>query len=119
MNAVIRMLGDSLRALFGGGGERQPGMERDGRALWLYVRPQRCDDVLRVRIDMMNDLSQVDDGDGYRVRKLVSSANYRCNQVELEIIFDRRRRVERREANGGSFVGREDWEAWQAAQPPA
>ena len=118
MNAVIRMIGDSLRALFGGGG-RQPGMERDGRALWLYVRPHRCDDVLRVRIDMMNDLSQVDDGDGYRVRKLVSSANYRCNQVELEIIFDRRRRVERREANGGSFVEREDWEAWQAAQPPA
>ncbi len=114
MTAVIRMLGDSLRALFGGGG--QPGVDRDGRALWVYVRPQRCDDVLRVRIDMMNDLSQRDDGDGYHVRKLASSANYRCNQVELELDFDRRRRLERREAHGGSFVEREDWQAWQAAQ---
>lgn len=118
MNAVIRMIGDSLRGLFGGGGQ-QHGMDRDDRSLWLYVRPHRCDDVLRVRIDMMNDLSQRDDGDGYHVRKLASSANYRCNQVELELHFDRRRRVEKREAQGGVFVERADWEAWQAGQPPA
>ena len=118
MTAVIRMIGDSLRALFGGGGQ-QPGVDRDGRALWLYVRPHRCDDVLRVRIDMMNDLSQRDDGDGYHVRKLASSANYRCSQVELEVDFDRRRRIERREVSGGAFVEREDWEAWQAAQSPS
>ncbi len=115
MNAVIRSIAASLRGLFGG----ESGAERDGRALWLYVRPHRCDDVLRIRIDMMNDLSQRDDGEGYHVRKLASSANYRCNQVELELVFDRRRRIEGREARGGVFVEREDWEAWQASQSPA
>ena len=57
-------------------------------SLLLQPEPLRCDDVLRVRVDLHNDLSLRDDGDGYWVRKLISSGNYKCNQVELTLYFD-------------------------------
>jgi hypothetical protein len=89
---------------------------RDERGQFYYVKPHRCDDILRVRIDMMNDLSLTDDGSGYWVRKLASSSNYKCNQVELTLYFDNNRRLNNSEIQGGTLVDQAAYDAWQAAQ---
>lgn len=104
-----------LKKLFGGD---TSGVERDDRSMYLYVKPHRCDDVLRVRIDLHNDLSQRDDGDGYWVRKLASSGNYKCNQVELTLYFDGSRRLDttRTEIQGGQVVERAAYDAWVSSQ---
>ncbi|MAS32498.1 MAG: hypothetical protein CL610_00740 [Anaerolineaceae bacterium] len=102
-----------LKKIFGGD---TSGVERDNRAVYFYVQPLRCDDVLRVRVDLHNDLSLRDDGDGYWVRKLISSGNYKCNQVELTLYFDSNRRLQQdmTEIQGGKIVDREAFDAWQA-----
>lgn len=99
-----------LKKLLGDGGSR------DDRGMYLYVHPHRCDDVLRVRIDMSNDLSQRDDGSGYWVRKLASSSNYKCNQVELTLYFDSNRRLVDQEIQGGKLAEQAEYDAWVAAQ---
>ncbi len=102
-----------LRNLFGGGAKNT---ETDGRGLYLYVRPHRCEDVVRVRIDMNNDLSLNDEGSGYWVRKMVSSSNYKCAQVELNLHFTMNRQLNETEVQGGTIVTREDYNQWTAAQ---
>ncbi len=103
-----------LKKLFGGGNTG-----RDDRGTYYYVKPHRCDDILRVRVDMSNDLSLTDDGSGYWVRKLASSGNYKCNQVEVTLYFDNNRRLQDNELNGGKMVERADYDAWVAAQADA
>ncbi len=103
-----------LKNLFGGG-NGQSG-EVDGRSFYLYVQPNRCDDVIRVRVDLNNDLSQNDDGSGYWVRKMVSSGNYKCAQVEVNLYFDNGRRLQEKETQGGQVVTREDYDRWQETQ---
>ncbi|MBZ0294937.1 MAG: hypothetical protein K8L99_20410 [Anaerolineae bacterium] len=103
-----------LKNLFGGNGSSRP--ETDGRGQYFYVKPHRCDDVLRVRVDMSNDLSLNDTNSGYWVRKMVSSGNYKCAQVELTLHFDTNRRLQDSEIQGGQLVTREDYDLWQAAQ---
>jgi hypothetical protein len=107
-----------LKKIFGGGND---GVERDDRSMYLYVQPLRCNDVLRVRIDMHNDLSLSDEGNGYWVRKLASSGNYKCNQVELTLYFDSNRRFDATatEIQGGKLVDRAAYDAWMAEQAAA
>ncbi len=104
-----------LKKLFGGASD---GVERDNRAAYFYVQPHRCEDVLRVRIDMNNDLSLTDDNSSYWVRKLVSSSNYKCNQVELTLTFDTNRRLIDSQIQGGTMVDREAYDAWMSQQAP-
>lgn len=103
---------DFLKKLLGGGSDH------DARGMYVYVIPKRCDDVLRVRIDMSNDLSQRDDASGYWVRKLASSSNYKCNQVELTLYFDSNRRLVDQEIEGGKLVDKAAYEAWVETQKP-
>ena len=103
-----------LKNLFGGGDSRR--VAGDSRGMYFYVKPHRCDDILQVRIDMNNDLSQQDEGSGYWVRKLASSGNYKCNQVELTLYFDSNRRLEHTEINGGTQVEKAAYEEWLASQ---
>lgn len=102
-----------LKNLFGGQGRDREG---GGNAMFLYVRPTRCDDVVRVRIDMNNDLSLNDDGSGYWVRKIVSSSNYKCSRPELTLYFDLNRRLLNQEITGGVLVDRTAYDQWKAGQ---
>jgi hypothetical protein len=101
-----------LKSVFGGGA----GGDADRGALYLYVRCNRCGDVVRVRVNMANELGQeFAEGDGvagYVLRKgVVDTKCFRPIQVKLT--FDGRRRETGREIEGGQFVTREEFEAAQ------
>jgi hypothetical protein len=98
-----------LRNLFGGGS----GSSDDGRSLFVYVRPKRCDQIVEVRIDLMNDLSTTDAGDGFWVRKIAQAI--RCPfPAEIVLYFDKSKRITSREITDGEFVESAEYEAWQA-----
>jgi len=105
---------DFFRKLFGGGTSTA-----DKSGLYFYIQPKGCAEVVRVRIDRNNDLSQPDDGSGYFVRKTVRGVDYKCNRsAELELIFDDQRRLQSTNVMGGTLVTEADYQAWLAAQAP-
>lgn len=87
----------------------------DKNAYFVYVRPKRCDEVVRVRINLMNDLSLTDDESGYFVRKIASA--HRCPfQAEVLLLFDRQKRLVESQVENGEMVTHADYMAWQASQ---
>ena len=95
-----------LKNLFGGGSRS------DDRGMYFYVRPKMCQEVLRIRVDPLNDLSRTDDGKGYWCRKLASAA--RCPfQAEVELYFDKNKRIKDSRVKNGALVSEAEWEAGQ------
>ena len=89
----------------------------DRGALYIYVRCGRCRDVVRVRINMANELQQeFAEGDGvsgYSLRKgVVDSTCFR--RIEVTMTFDGARRERSRSIEGGEFVDEETYAAAQA-----
>jgi hypothetical protein len=96
-----------LSRLFGGGGNRSSA-DRDG--MYIYVRPKMCQEIVRVRVNLMNDLSSVDEG-GYFVRKIVSAT--RCPfQAEVELHFDNKRKLKQSTVTNGDWLEEDDYVAW-------
>ena len=96
-----------LKKLFSGGG----GQSAD-RGMYFYVQPKACKEILQIRVDPLNELSRTDDGDGFYVRKLVSG--HRCPfQAEVEIYFDKNRKVANTNVTNGNMVSEADWLAQQ------
>lgn len=104
---------DILKRLFGGSGRTARG--DDANALIYYVKGRKCGAITRVRIDKFNELSLDDDGEGYVVRKVVVD-NVCYGSVEIELHFDAGRNEISRSIEGGAFVTREEYEAYQARQ---
>lgn len=95
-----------LRRIFGGGGKSS----NDAVGLYFYVRPKRCDEIVKVRINMNNDLSRADEG-GYFVRKVVQAT--RCPfPAELHVSFDDKRRITQIGVQDGEEVGEEVYNEW-------
>ncbi|HEX2621112.1 MAG TPA: hypothetical protein VHL11_13215 [Phototrophicaceae bacterium] len=103
---------DFLKKLFGGGSAGGAGAGQNARL--FYVRPKRCDEIVIVRVNMMNDLSQTDDGDGYFVRKMVR-ANRCPFTAELHISFDKNRKITQIGVQDGESVEEAEYNAWAAA----
>jgi hypothetical protein len=104
---------DFLRRLFGGGGASPSG----DRGLYVYVRPKMCKEILRVRVDPMNNLSESDEGGTYFVRKVATGQ--RCPfPVEITLYFDGSKRVTKREITNGEFVTETDYDAFVAQSQP-
>ncbi|HYO89662.1 MAG TPA: hypothetical protein VER79_13510 [Candidatus Limnocylindrales bacterium] len=105
---------------FGGGSGRgltaQPSGDSDG--LYVFVQPKNCAEIVRVRINLRNDLSQTDDGNGFIVHKL--ARGQKCTQnVDMTLHFDSQRRIVEREIDGGQFVDDAAYTAWVESQTPA
>ena len=95
-----------FKRLFSGGGP-QP------RGQYYYVKPTGCTEIVRVRVDSMNELSQNDDNDGYFVRKSARGTSYKCTRTaELLLEFDSQKRLKNTEILGGALVTQADYEAW-------
>jgi len=70
----------------------------------VHVKCNRCGEEIEGRVNMANDLSLNDGGDGYFVRKSLLG-NGRCfQQVDVELTFDMNRKLLNRQATGGVFV---------------
>ncbi len=99
-----------LKNIFGGGG--RSGNIDDQRGLYLYVRPKRCDQIVEVRIDLWNDLSEREGG-GYLVRKVAQAT--RCPfAAELHLTFTEKRIVIDKGIENGEFVDETTYQAWLA-----
>lgn len=103
-----------LRRLLGGGksGGGSRGFGSD-EGLYYYVRPRDCEEIVRVRVNPNNDLSQLDEGDEYHVRKLVRGEKCRTS-VELELFYDAKRRFTHHTIKDGELVTEAAYQAWQA-----
>jgi hypothetical protein len=108
MNFLRKLVG-----LFAGG----PSVSGDV-GLYYYVKCDRCGEVIRVRINPMNDLSQTDDGQGYFVRKVIVGTH--CyNRIEAEFSYTSNRKLNDTTLSGGKLVDAEAYETYQrnAAHP--
>ena len=72
----------------------------------INVKCKRCGEIIEGRIDLDNDLSLNDEGNGYIVRKgLIGSGNNRCfQQIEVELTFNSSRQLLEKSIQGGTFV---------------
>lgn len=70
------------------------------------VKCNRCGEVIEGRVDLDNELSLNDEGDGYLVRKgLIGSGENRCfQQIEVTLKFSSTKAVIDQEIQGGTFV---------------
>jgi hypothetical protein len=88
----------------------------DDVGYYYYVRCNRCGEVIRVRINPMNDLSAKDDGEGWFTRKMIVGS--RCyNRIEAEFNYDSKRKLINSQISGGTLVDKEAYEAEQQAHP--
>ena len=93
-----------LKKLFGSG------MPQDG-GYYVYVKPKMCKEIVKVRINLSNDLSLRDDSDGYWVRKVASAT--RCPfQAELTLYFNKSRQVIDKEIENGEYVDEATYQAY-------
>ena len=96
-----------LKNLFGGGNTT------DKRGYYVYIRPAHCDEIVEVRIDLYNDLSIRDDGDGYWIRKVAQAT--RCPfPAEATLYFDKNKKLVTSEVDKGELVDKAEYDAWKA-----
>lgn len=96
-----------LKKLFSGGSSG------DRNSMYIYVKLHRCDEIMKVRVNLYNDLSLTDDG-AYYCRKVVSAI--RCPfPAEVELYFDKSRRLVESRVDKGELV---DEAAYLAATTP-
>ena len=96
-----------LVSLFSGGGGG------DNRALPIYVFSTRCREPIMAEIDLVNSLSRDEESDDkYYTRKVLQgSGKNRCfTQVEVEIWFDRGKKVSHYEVTGGRWLTQEEYQ---------
>ena len=68
------------------------------------VKCKRCGETIEGRVDLDNDLSLNDEGNGYLVRKTLMGSNRCFQQIEVELNFDSARQITEKTITGGTFV---------------
>jgi hypothetical protein len=80
--------------------------------IYYYVRCDKCAEVIKVRINPMNDLSQSDDGQLRYVRKVI--VGQRCyNRIEAEFTYNAGHKLLNSEITGGELVSEKEYQADQ------
>lgn len=69
----------------------------------FQVKCNRCGEVIEGRVDLDNDLSLNDEGDGYLVRKGLMGSGRCFQQIEVELTFDSKRQLQEKTITGGEF----------------
>ena len=75
----------------------------DNKYFTFHVKCNRCGETLEGRVDLDNDLSLSDTGDGYFVRKGLMGSNLCFQQIEVELTFDSSRQLVEKTITGGKF----------------
>ena len=74
------------------------------RYFTFQVKCKRCGEIIDGRVDLDNDLSLNDEGNGYIVRKGLMGSNRCFQQIEVELNFDSSRQLQEKTITGGTFV---------------
>ena len=88
-----------LKNLFSGASAKP-----EKRYYTFNVKCKRCGEIIEGRVDLDNDLSLNDEGDGYLVRKGLMGAHRCFQQIEVELKFDSTRQLQEKTITGGTFV---------------
>ena len=67
------------------------------------VKCNRCGEIIEGRVDLDNDLSLNDEGNGYIVHKGLMGGNRCFQQIEAELKFDSSRQLLEQQITGGEF----------------
>ena len=89
-----------FKNLFSGGESAKP----DKRFYVFRVKCRRCGEIIEGRVDLDNDLSMLDEGEGFIVRKGLMGSNRCFQQIEVELNFDSSRQLIEKNISGGTFV---------------
>jgi hypothetical protein len=81
--------------------------------LYYYIKSARSGEVVRVRINPMNDLSEQEDGT-YIVRKVVVGKRY--DRMEAEFIYDKKRQLTDTNITGGKLVDESAYDEYTGSQ---
>ncbi|MBX3083802.1 MAG: hypothetical protein KF716_19365 [Anaerolineae bacterium] len=101
------------KALFGGGSGSGSGVAGDV-GLYYYVKSKKTGEIIRLRVNPNNDLSETDEGGSYFVRKLLHGTRT-YDPIEVELTYDKNRKMTEIKITGGDQVDRAAFEAQQAA----
>ena len=88
-----------LKNLFGG-----TPAKTDKHYYTFNVKCRRCGEIIEGRVDLDNDLSLNDEGNGYLVRKTLMGSNRCFQQIEVELNFDSGRQLTEKTITGGEFT---------------
>ncbi len=109
---------DRIRSLLRGSDKIK---SNDPNAYWVYVQCQRCGEKLRGRVDLRNDLSPNYDGQDssmtYFCRKVIIGEQICFQPIEVELTFDKQRKVIESRITGGKFISREAFLADEPENP--
>jgi hypothetical protein len=82
--------------------------------LYYYIKCNRCGEIIKVRINPMNDLSYSDSDNTMFVRKVI--VGRKCyNRIDAEFTYNNQRKLLNAEASGGDIVDKKEYDQ-QAAQ---
>jgi hypothetical protein len=70
----------------------------------FQVKCNRCGEIIEGRVDLNNDLSLNDEGNGYIVRKTLMGSQRCFQRIEVELNFDSARQIREKTITGGEFV---------------
>ena len=98
---LLKRLGDLL----------SPSGRGDDYVYWIYVRCNRCGEVIRGRVDLRNELSidYDDKGNTFYCRKVLMGEELCFQKVEVQLTFDKDRKLIDRQVTGGEFIGEDDF----------
>jgi len=94
--------------LMGGGASNS-----DNRYLTVYALSRRCNEPISGQVDLHNELSKTDEGEyAYYTRKVLhTTGESRCfAQVEIEMHFNRDKKVVDHEVTGGRWLTSDEYE---------
>ncbi len=86
----------------------------DEGAYWVYVRCNRCEEPLRTRVNLYNDLSvdyQGRKGQTYHCSKTLVGRQGCFQRIEIELSFNRNRKLIERDISGGTFIEADEYSA--------
>jgi hypothetical protein len=86
--------------------------------MYYYIRCLRCGEVIKVRINPMNDLSANDDNTALFAHKLIVGQN--CfNRIEATFHYNTSRKLVNTEVSGGEMVKKSDYDEYKSKQATA
>ena len=82
-------------------------------AYWLYVQCNHCGEKIKTRVNLYNDLSirygENNEEDSYFCRKVIIGTERCYRPIEVELTFDRNRKLKDQQITGGQFISKDEF----------